>query len=197
MRLSVSILQFSPKVDESNNCGSASKFFINFVDLSTFFVTRYPLRQIESTSTEDLSDLLLGFHRFSGCFDWLEEVVHVEILPDSFDKMFLFFPVIFRHLIQRVICTSRRTLRPKTCCVYSYTSLLCSGSSRQWNRKHQLSSLGTATWRNIGFMLAESAIRCSRKQKIIPIRLCIRSVQIKVCRWGLQFGTLLLRCTLF
>ena len=64
---------------------------------------------------------------------------------------------------------------PQTCRLYSKTSILWSGSSRQRKLKHQLSLLWTGVWRNIASMSAESAIWCSRKRKIIPIRLCSRS----------------------
>ena len=67
------------------------------------------------------------------------------------------------------------SLPPKTCRVYTKTSILCIGSSRQRNCKHWKSSFGTTTWRNIASISAESAIWWSRKQKIIPIRLCSRS----------------------
>ena len=116
-RLSVSTFQFSPRIDD--NCDSASKVFhkvdmsasgicdLNSSSLAIHFVN-------ESTFTKDLSDFLIDFNCFLECFDWLEEVLHVEIPPNRFDKFFVVFRVIFRHLMQSVICTSRQTLRPKS-----------------------------------------------------------------------------------
>ena len=81
-----------------------------------FFVTCYPFRQIQSTFTKGLFDFLVDFNRFLVCSDWLEEDVHVEVQLDGLNKIFVVYRFIFRHLMQSVICTSRRALR---CRVYS------------------------------------------------------------------------------
>ena len=46
-------------------------------------------------------------------------------------------------------------------------------------------------------MLADKAIWCSRKRKMIPIGLCGRFGPDIICHSGLHLGTFLLRCTLF
>ena len=104
----MSTFQFSQKID--GNWGPASKIFtekfrwsVYLWDLCLdFFVTRNLFSQIESTFAEDLSDFLVNFDRFLWCSDWLEEVVHVEVSLDSFDKILFVFRVNFRHLMHKV-----------------------------------------------------------------------------------------------
>ena len=74
--------------------------------------------------------------------------------------------------MQSVICTSTRALSPKnvSCILVDFYSLLFVFSPQYC--KHRLSSIETAFWKNIASMSTESAIWCSPKQKLIPIRLC-------------------------
>ena len=98
-------------------------------------------------------------------------VVHVEMLLDTFGKIFVVFRVIFHQLMQNVTCKSWQTLRTKTCRKYLSTSILCSWSSRQRISNQWLALLATPTWRNITSMSAESAVWCSLNHNVIPVRL--------------------------
>ena len=70
----MSTLQFSPSIED--DCGSASKFFTNFVDLSASGIcdlTTLPLVinfcQNKSNFAEEVLNVLVDFGCFSTCFD--------------------------------------------------------------------------------------------------------------------------------
>ena len=79
-------------------------------------VTGYPFRQTESIFAKEVSNLLIDFNCFLVCSDRLEEVVHVEVSLDRFDKIFVFW-VIIRHLMKSVIVGV--LCDPKMCRIYS------------------------------------------------------------------------------
>ena len=56
------------------------------------------------------------FRKFQLLLDgsvWLKEFVHVEVSLKRLDEAFFFDCIILRHLVQRVICTSRRAFQRK------------------------------------------------------------------------------------
>ena len=93
---------------------------------------------------------------------------------DSFDQIFVVFRVILCHLMQSVICKSRRAFRPKnvSCIPVDFYPLLYIFSQE----KLQVSAIIV---RDIASMSTESAFWCSLKQKLISARLCNRSIPVK------------------
>ena len=131
------------------------------------------------------------------CSDWLEKGVLVEFLLDIFDKICVIFPVIFATWCKAYFAQVGELFAQKSCRVYSWTSILCFWSSGQRKRKHGLSSLWTATWRNIASISAESTIWSSWKQKYFRSDTVTGLVQREVCLSRLHHGTFLRRCELF
>ena len=130
MRLSTSKFQLSPRIDD--DCGSISKVFTTFVDLSALGFVIWLLRHLLSISLTWIQFCwgclwVFGkFQPFLAVSDWLQGVLQAEILLDSFDECFVVFCVILRHLMQSVLCTSRRTHHPKnvSCILVDFYPLL-------------------------------------------------------------------------
>ena len=98
--------------------------------------------------------LLLGFS------DWLHNIVCVEVSLNRSDETFGVDYIIFRHLMQSVICTSSQTFRPKNVLFVLVNFHLL---------------IQTAIWKKFVSMSPDEIILCSHKRKITPIRLRSRS----------------------
>ena len=143
-----------------------------------FIVTCNPFRHFKSNFVEDFSDLsgiLVKLNSFLRSSGWLLEVVYVELSQNCSDKVFVVGCIIFRHLVQSKIGTSRQIFVKKTCRVCSLKSLFSVAFCCQKNCRHQLSSLETAIWKNIASMSADKANCCSAKRNTTPIRIWSRS----------------------
>ena len=124
------------------------RWFVCLWDLPLdFLVTHYPFSQLH---------LCCGGSKLADCFwrfsDWFKKVLLVEISRDGFDKSFVVFSVIFRHLMLSVICVSCRVLSSRKLSwllvnfypllwIFSLQNLLSIGSHSLWQQLEETSLL--------------------------------------------------------
>ena len=98
-------------------------------------------------------------------------MVNEEILLDRSDETFLVDCIIYRELVQSVICSSRRVF-----CLKKVSGVIVNFHLLLWDFSAEKLETSTVVAGDSGFFEETfKAIWCSRKQKILPSRPCSKS----------------------
>ena len=118
-RLSSVIVHLSPSTDEPSLLGSISKFFVADWSQVLWDCVGYhvavddSLLHFKSMLWEKRLQLFENIDCFFRCFDWLDEIVHVEVVLDCFCCNWELVLVIDHYSLQSVVGTCWWTLCSK------------------------------------------------------------------------------------